>query len=129
MTEPQPSRSADLLGALRTTHRSVLALLLVCALVIVSQGLEGDEPPPDRIFATLGIALGLLTIVLRRLGASPVISLRSGALLSLGGLVSAACLGGLGVYMATARNGAETGLLLTAAGLIFAIRPPAVTAR
>jgi len=127
MTEPQPTRSADLLGALRTTHRCVVGGLLVCGLVIASQGLTGDEPTEDRTAATIGIALGLVSIVFRRLSASPAIALRSAALLALAGLVSAACLGALGVYLAISQDRPETGLLLTAAGLIFAIRPPALT--
>lgn len=112
-------------AALKTAHRSVIALLVVCLVVIVSQGIEGDEPAPDRTLATLGIGLGLLTIVFRRIAAAPRVPLQTGLFLSLAALVTSAALGGLGVFIAAAEGGPETGLLFTVAGLIFAMRPAA----
>lgn len=122
--DPQP-----LEAALRHTHRSVLGLLATCAVVIVLHGFSGEEPPPDRLLTTVGVGIGLTTVVLRRLGGSPVVGLRASFFLLLGALLLAASLGLLGAWITWARNGPETGILFTLAGVIFAIRPGQPVAR
>jgi hypothetical protein len=129
MTDTSTPDISPLQSAFKTTHRSVLGLLVVCLIVIVSQGIEGDEPAPDRALATIGIGFGLTTIVLRRLGSSPTITLKTSLFLGLASLLSSAGLGGLGVYIAIAQAGPQTGLLFTFAGLIFAMRPTAQSPR
>jgi len=128
MAPPHPH---PLEAALRRTHRSVLVLLACCAGVIALHGFAGEEPPPDRWLTTAGVGLGLATVVLRRLGASPVIAARTSFLLLLAALVLAGGLGLLGVWVALGHDGPETGLLFTLAGAIFSIRPtrPATGAR
>jgi len=135
MTEPAPSppshspAPSPLARAVRPTHRSVLALLGCCAIVTLLQGFPDEEPPPDRWVATVGVGLGLGSIVLRRLGASPVIRARSAALLLAASLVLAGGLGLLGAWTAWRDDATRTGLLFTLAGLIFALRPIAPAAR
>jgi hypothetical protein len=105
------------------TRRIVLALLAVCAVLIVVHGFAGEEPPPDREVATLGVLLALGSIVLRRVGGSPVIKPRTAFLLGMIGLLACGVLGLLGVYLAYSFDSPESGILFTLAGVIFALRP------
>ena len=115
--------AADLQHALQRTHRSVLILLAACAAWILLQGFGPDESPPERGWTTLGAALGLGCVLLRRLGASPSRSPRAGFFLLLAALVFAAALGLLGSWIAATTGATRTGLLFTLAGLIFSLRP------
>jgi len=127
-TGTPPATPSPLIAALRHTQRSVLGLLVCCAIAAVLSGFAPEEPPPDRWTATLGVGLGLGTIVLRRLGASPVIGARTAVLLVLGSLVLAGGLGLLGAWIAFRADATRSGLLLTLAGVIFALRPVAPAA-
>jgi hypothetical protein len=119
-TRPGP---ATLLAGLRRTRASVLALLGVCAVVIALHGFDHPEPPPDRWATTLGVGLGLGTVVLRRLGASPRVGPRTGFLCMVASLALAGGLGLLGAWMAWRIDATRTGILFTLAGTIFAVRP------
>jgi hypothetical protein len=124
MSTEQPDPT-ELKQAVRRVHLSVLAVLATCGASILVKGFEGDEPPPDRIMATLGIALGLAAILARRMAASPAISAKTALFYTLSSLVIGAALGLLGAYLAWMLDASETGLLFTLAGLIFSLRPPA----
>ena len=121
--EGTPPGATDLQRALQRTHRSVLILLAACAAWILLQGFGPDESPPERGWTTLGAALGLGCVLLRRLGASPTRSPRTGFFLLLAALVFAAALGLLGSWIAATTGATRTGLLFTLAGLIFSLRP------
>ena len=121
--EGAPIEATDLQRALQRTHRSVLILLAACAAWILLQGFGPDESPPERGWTTLGAALGFGCVLLRRLGASPTRSPRTGFFLLLAALVFAAALGLLGSWIAATTGATRTGLLFTLAGLIFSLRP------
>jgi hypothetical protein len=121
--EPQPDIE-PLRLALRRTHRSVLGLLAVCALVILAGGMSGEEPPPDRVMTVWAVGLALLGIVLRRISTSPRIQLRSALFFAVSSLLTCASLGLLAVWLAWTQGAAETALIYTLAGVIFALRPP-----
>ncbi|MCH2185532.1 hypothetical protein MK280_06630 [Myxococcota bacterium] len=121
--EGSPIEATDLQRALQRTHRSVLILLAACAGWILLQGFGPEESPPERGWTTLGVGLGLGCVVLRRLGASPSRSPRTGFFLIIAALVFAATLGLLGSWIAATTGATRTGLLFTLAGLIFSLRP------
>jgi hypothetical protein len=123
MTTPQPDPE-PLLLAIHRTHRSVLVLLALCALMIFARGFGGEEPPPDRLITVWAVGLALVGILLRRAGTSPQIQPRTALMFGLAGLVSSAALGLLGAYLAWTQGAAQTGLVYTLAGGIFALRAP-----
>ena len=109
---------------LRGTHRSVLFLLALSASILFLGTFDAPSPPPDPSATSAAIALALAAIILRRFASSSVIRVRNAFFLSLGALVSAAGLGILGALLAFETGSADTGLLFTLAGLIFALRSP-----
>jgi hypothetical protein len=110
--------------SMKRIHWAALCLLAICAgLILIAPSAE-KQPPPDRLITTLCVSLALLTIVSRRLGASPRIASRAATLWLVGALLAAICLGLLGTFEALYRGGTQTGLLFTLAGLIFAARRP-----
>jgi drug/metabolite transporter (DMT)-like permease len=121
--EPQPS-AEPLRLALRRTHRSVLGLLAVCAVVILAGGTSGEEPPPDRVMTVGAVVLALLGIMLRRASSSPRIQPRSALILAVAALLTCGGLGLLAVLLAWTEGASETALIYTLAGFIFALRPP-----
>lgn len=121
--EPQPS-AEPLRLALRRTHRSVLGLLAVCAVVILAGGTSGEEPPPDRVMTVGAVVLALLGIMLRRASSSPRIQPRSALILAVAALLTWGGLGLLAVWLAWTEGASETALIYTLAGFIFALRPP-----
>jgi len=121
--EPQPS-AEPLRLALRRTHRSVLGLLAVCAVVILAGGTSGEEPPPDRVMTVGAVVLALMGIVLRRASSSPRIQPRSALILAVAALLTCGGLGLLAVWLAWTEGASETALIYTLAGFIFALRPP-----
>jgi len=110
-------------AALRRTRFSVLALLACCAGVVALRGFAGDEPPPDRWWTTLAVLIGLATIVLRRIAASPALRPPRAIFFLLGSLVLSAALGLLGVFVAYTGDAVRTGILFSLAGALFTIRP------
>lgn len=116
--------------AMRSTRLSVLGGLAVCALLILTHGFEGEEPPPDRLMATAAVLLALGSVVLRRIGSSPAMRPQTAIFLHLGALMMCGALGLLGVYLAYGLASPQSGILFTLAGVIFALRPtPAVRLR
>lgn len=123
MTAPQPDPE-PLRQAVRRTHRSVLALLALCALMTLVRGFAGDEPPPDRITTAWALGLALFGILARRAATSPQLGPRLIVGFGLASLLASAALGLLGVYLAWTQDAVQTGLVYTLAGVIFALRPP-----
>jgi len=128
MTAEAPAEAALLERALRRTQWSVLGLLATCAVLILLRGMPDDEPPPDRVIASLGVLLALGAVVLRRVGGSPAISPRSAVYFRLAGLLGCGALGVLGMHLAYGLGSPQSGLLFTLAGGIFALRPSQPTA-
>jgi peptidoglycan/LPS O-acetylase OafA/YrhL len=123
MSESPPTASA-LDASLRRAHRSVLAALALCAVVIaVQQGAE-NEPPPDREVTLAVLALAVGIVITRRLGTSPVIQARTRVFLTLASYLGAVGIGVAGVLIATGPGARQTGLVFTAAALIICLRPP-----
>ena len=117
------SETAALQQLLRKLHRAVLILLGACALWIVFQGFNDPPSPPDQWILTLGVGLGLGTVILRRVGSSPKRPPQTALFLLMGALLLAGSLGLFGSWIAWSTGATQTGLLFTLAGLIFAIRP------
>jgi len=101
----------------------VLALLVACAAAIASSGFADQEPPPARWVSVAGVGLGLGTILLRRLGASPATGPERASFLTAGALVLCGALGVLGVWLAYGQGSPRSGMLFTLAGAVFAARP------
>jgi len=118
---------AEIESAQRTlggTHKAVLSLLALLALNLFLGDFDEPSPPPDPQATTAAVGLALAAILLRRFASSPIIRPSSAVFLSVGALVSAAGLGVLGTLLALETGSAETGLLFTLAGFIFALRIP-----
>jgi hypothetical protein len=127
MPQPIPSPAGvQFQSALRNTHRSVLAVLAVCAVVIATRE-SAVEPTPDRFYTVLAIGAALATIVLRRLSTSPVAGFRARVGFALAGLVCAASLGLVGVVVAVELDAKQTGLVYTLAAAIFSLRAPDIS--
>ncbi|MDE0886313.1 MAG: hypothetical protein OSB70_12370 [Myxococcota bacterium] len=109
---------------LRGMHKAVLSLLTLLALNLFLGEFDEPSPPPDPQATTAAVGLALAAILLRRFASSPTIRPSSAVFLSVGALFSAAALGVLGTLLALESGSAETGLLFTLAGLIFALRVP-----
>jgi hypothetical protein len=126
MTAPPPSETT-LNQALRGVHRSVLALLLVCAGVIVFTAPAGDDSPAEgspRSLAYLAAGLGGVAILTRRRQVGAIRNLRAHLVLC---VTSGLCAGGVGlvgVAVAAAGGTRTTALVYVLAGAIFALRPP-----
>lgn len=99
-----------------------LALLAASALYIASQGLQTDTGP-DRPITLLAGALGVASVLLRRLSQRPGLSNPTFIKLAAAALVSAAALGPLGAWTANHSDAGQTGLLFVVAGVLFSIRP------
>jgi hypothetical protein len=107
-------------------HRGVQAILLVCALVIVSGGLSDPAAHDgiDRIYSIAALGLAAGSILLRRSALSRGGDPRTAVGRSLGGLILSAGLGLLGVVVAMREGAGSIGLLYTLAGGFLSLRPP-----
>jgi hypothetical protein len=119
-----PPTANALDSSLRRAHRSALAALALCAVVIAVQQAAENEPPPERDVTLVVLALGVGTVVTRRLGTSPVIQARTRVFLTLASYLGAVGIGMAGVLIATGTGARQTGLVFTAAAIIICIRPP-----
>lgn len=116
---------ASLAGALRNVHRGVLAILAVCAAVVMSQAAAENPVPPPRISAA-AITLTIATIFLRSLGNSRVMLPQRRLFFALGSLLCGAAIGLLGVAAAWTEGARQIGLGFTLGAAILVLRPPAL---
>jgi hypothetical protein len=114
-TEPGP---VDL----RKARQLTLAVLVICALITFTQGLE-TRPETDPVATSIAIGLGIASILLRRIALGQSTPRRTTELLGLACLGAAAGLGALGVWTALSHGAGQTGLLFVTAGILFSIRP------
>ena len=110
--------------SLRTSHRTVLAMIALCAVLSAIQPGDGDDDAPDPIITTMAVVLGLGAVVTRRVSTSPAISLRTRAGLLLFAYACAFGLAALGSFVAMTRGQSQIGLMLALAAGIFSLRPP-----
>jgi hypothetical protein len=116
----------QLARALRGVHRGVLAILAVCAAVIMSQPIAASPMPPPRLSA-VAIGLAIATIFLRSLGNSQEMEPRRRVFFALGSLLCAAAIGLVAVGAAWTEGARQIGLGLTLGAAILVLRPPAAS--
>ena len=109
---------------LRTSHRAVLAMIALSAVLSAIQLGDGDDDAPDPTITTVAIALGLGTVLARRVSTSPVISLRPRVTLLVCAYACAVALAVLGTFVALTRGQSQIGLMFALAAGIFSLRPP-----
>jgi hypothetical protein len=122
-----PASGLALNRALRRVHRSVLATLAVCAVVIaVSAEPEGPTRPDGagRSITYAAVALAAASILTRRRSTAPVANPRAHVALCLVSLLAACGVGIAGVAAAVAGGPRTSALVYVLAGAIFALRPP-----
>ena len=126
-----PLQSESPMGAhiLRNAHRIVLSLLVAVGGAIALGDLNAPTPDPEPKTTAAGLAIALSAILLRRFASKAGVRPEKALWLALASLVSAGCLGLLGGYVALQTGSSETGLLLTLAGFIFALRVPRPVSR
>jgi peptidoglycan/LPS O-acetylase OafA/YrhL len=110
-------------SSLRRVHRSVLAGLAVCALVVATTGnTEATSEATNPATYTVAMVLALGSILARR--AAPAAAGQRQVILILASLVLALGVGAAGVAL-TASGGPRTpGLLYVLGGCLLALRPP-----
>lgn len=121
--EPAADERARLEAALGHVHKSVIALVAVCALVAWTQPGDGGTPP-DRAWTWAAVGLALVSVIARRQGTLPGWPLRRRLWATLVGLAAAGGVAVVGALLAALRDQPESGLLFCLAALIFALRPP-----
>ena len=121
MTHSTPEAETGSLD-LRKERRITLAVLALCALITLTQGIE-TRPETDPLATSLAIALGLATIFLRRLALARNTTRDTAERLGSACLAASAGLGILGVWTAISHEAGQTGLLFVLAGVLFSIRP------
>jgi len=120
--QSQPPGS-ELHSSLRRVHRSVLAGLAVCALVVATAGSsEATQAEANPATYTVAIVLALGSILARR--AAPATAGRRQVILVLASLVLALGVGGAGVALSAGGGPRTTGLLYVLGGCLLALRPP-----
>ena len=110
--------------SLRTSHRTLLAMIALCAVLSALQSGDGDDLPPDPIITTVAVALGLGTVVARRTSTSAVISSPTRVFLLLCAYACALILAVVGAFVAMTRGQSQIGLMFVLAAGIFSLRPP-----
>jgi hypothetical protein len=115
--------SSDLDRSLRTTHRSVLVAIAMCAVVSAIQPGVAEEAAPDPTITTVAVALAVGTIATRRAATSPRVTPRTRLILVLCAYGIAVALAVLGSYIAIAAGQKQTGLVFALAAGIFCLRP------
>lgn len=126
MTETTP-RAQELTRALRRVHRSVLATIAVCALVIATAADPADDAGlggTDPRFALAALALGISSILARRQAEAVGLSPRLRLLLALAGMLLAGAIALVGVVLAVTKDEREPALLYALGGAILALRRP-----
>lgn len=109
---------------LRLVQLSVLATLVVCALVIAFAAEAGDLGNTDRRFTLGALTLGAASILARR---QAIVSTDRGLRVWLAGasLLLAEAVGLLGLALALTQNERDAGLLYVLGGALLALRAPA----
>ena len=128
MTPPPPD-PAPVDRALRTTHRSVLGLIAVCAIVIAAQQASPDAAELNRDFTLVAIALAAVSIIARRTAEVPRAAPRQRVIGVLVGYLAAAGIAIVGVAAAVGAGEKRSGLIFALAAAIFSLRPPPPTLR
>ena len=121
---PEPVIEQGLAQSLRNVHRGVLATLVVCAAVILSQPARENPAPPPQISAA-AIGLTIAVIFLRALGTSKVMSPKRRVFFALGSMLCCGAIGLLGVAAAWQEGTRQIGLGFTLGATILVLRPPA----
>lgn len=124
MTE---TRAQELTQALRRVHRSVLATIAVCALVIATAADPADDAGlggADRGFTLAALVLGIGSILARRQAEAPALSPRLRVPLALAGMLLAGAIGIVGVVLALTQDEREAALLYALGAAILALRRP-----
>ena len=116
--------SEELNRSLRTSHRTVLVMIALCAVLSAIQPDYGDDDAPDPTLTSVAIALGLATVLARGASNSAVISLRTRTTLLLCAYACALSLAMLGAFVAMTRGQSQVGLLYALAAGIFSFRRP-----
>jgi hypothetical protein len=116
--------SKELDRSLRNTHRTLLGMIAVCAIMAAIQLSDVEEPAPDPVITTVAVGLALGTIVARRASTSPVISQPTRVTLILCAYAFAFAIALLGATLATNSSRPQTGLVFALAAGIFSLRPP-----
>lgn len=110
--------------SLQISHRTVLAMIAICAVISAIQPSDSEEPSPDPTVTTIAVGLALATIVLRRGSTSPVVAARTRLTLILSAYACAFALALLGAFVAIRDGQSQTGLIFALAAGIFCLRPP-----
>ena len=109
---------------MRTTHRTVLAMIAACAVLSGFQPRVGEEPSPDPTTTTVAVVLALGSIVCRRASTSPVIPPGTRVTLVACAWACGFAIALLGTFLALQRGQTQTGLVFSLAAGIFCLRPP-----
>ncbi len=110
-------------SALRRVHRSVLATLVICALVVWTAGDPDASGPVDPRFSWVAFGLAAASILVRRAAAPGQLGPRHRKQL-LASLLLAGSVGGVGVVLAAGGGPRSIGLLYVLGAAILAVRPP-----
>lgn len=110
-------------SALRRVHRSVLATLVLCAIVVWTAGDPDASGEADRRFTWVAFGLAAASILVRRAVAPGLLGPRPRKLL-LASLLLAGSIGGVGVVLAAGGGPRSIGLLYVLGAAILALRPP-----
>ena len=114
---------AALNSALRRVHRSVLASLVVCALVVWTAGNPDASGAADPRFSWIAFGLAAASILVRRALPSGPLGRRHLKQL-LASLLLPGSVGGVGVVLAATGGPRGIGLLYVLGAAILALRPP-----
>jgi hypothetical protein len=126
VTETIP-RAQELTRALRRVHRSVLATIVVCALVIAAAADPADDAGlggADPRFTLAALALGIGSILARRQAEAIGVGPRLRLLLTLAGMLLAGAIALVGVVLAVTQDEREAPLLYALGAAILALRRP-----
>jgi hypothetical protein len=121
-----PGVGTDLDASLRRVHRSVLALLGVCALVVAAgAATETGEsaPPPPAPYLFAAVLMALASVAARGPARGPAPG-RGRLAAAIAALLFAAGIGLVGVALAFLEGLWRAALLYTVGGLLLALRPP-----
>lgn len=123
MTGPPPPPH-PLQPALRVGHRAVLGWLALCALFSALQWGAADEAMPEPRLTTPAVVLALATVLLRRLGTSPVMTPGGRAFCTFAAYACAAALGALAAWVASAAGAPRIALVFIVGAVLFCLPPP-----
>ena len=108
---------------LQRVHRSVLATLVLCAIVVWTAGDPDTSGEFDRSFTWVAFGLAAASILVRRAVAPGPLGPRHRRLM-LASLLLAGSIAGVGVVLAVGGGPRGTSLLYVLGAAILALRPP-----